>query len=180
MKKLPPSASLQARLVNVNDGIADQQKARDAAPKGSEIRKDAKRRIRALKAQRRKLRRDRFKMKGSTAIIKYEVIPVLQAAGVPVTSRKRWASFGNTSSDHFLGNRDADAADGGTFSNNNVLGNQVINALRNSTGAKMSGFYEFEITRSHTGAEETYRIQVITEVHGTGPHIHTGAKRVSS
>lgn len=180
MKKLPPSASLQARLVAVNDAIAEQQKAIDAAPKGSPARKHAKRRIRVLKKRRRELRKDRFKMKGSTAIIKYEVIPVLHAAGVPVTSRKRWATFGNPSSDHWLGNRDADAADGGTFSNNNELGNQVVNALRNTKGSRMSGFAEFEITRSHTGSEETYRIQVITEPHGTGPHIHNGCKRVSA
>lgn len=173
------SASLQARLVAVHDSIADQEKTRDAAPKGSPARKDAKRRIRALKKQRRKLRADRFKMRGSTAIIKYEVVPVLHAAGVPVTSRKRWATFGNPSSDHWMGNRDADAADGGTFSNNDELGSEIVTALKNRRSS-MSGFIEFEITRSHTGSEETYRIQVITEPHGTGPHIHTGCKRVSS
>jgi hypothetical protein len=180
MKKLPPSASLQARLVAVNAAISEQEDAIDAAPKGSPIRKAAKRQIRVLKRRRKKLRKDRFKMKGATAIIKYEVIPVLVAAGVPITSRKRLATFGNPSSDHWLGNRDADAADGGTFSNNNELGNQVVNALRNTKGSRMSGFVEFEITRSHTGSEETYRIQVITEPHGTGPHIHNGCKRVSA
>lgn len=180
MKKLPPSASLQARLVAVNDAIGEQQKAIDAAPKGSPERKHAKRRIRVLKKRRRALRKDRFKMKGSTAIIKYEVIPVLHANGIPVTSRKRWATFGNPSSDHFMGNRDADAVDGGTFSNNNAVGNQIVNALRNTKGSRMSGFVEFEIERSHTGSAETYRIQVITEPHGTGPHLHTGCKRVSA
>lgn len=174
------SASLQARLVAVNDAIGEQQKAIDAAPKGSPERKHAKRRIRALKKRRRELRKDRFKMKGSTAIIKYEVIPVLHAAGIPVTSRKRWATFGNPSSDHFMGNRDADAVDGGTFSNNNTVGGKIVAALKNTKSARMAGFIEFEITRSHTGSEETYRIQVITEPHGTGPHLHTGCKRVSA
>lgn len=173
------SASLQARLVAVNDAISDQEKARDRAPKGSPVRKDAVRRIRALKKRRRKLRKDRFKMKGATAIIKYEVVPVLVAAGVPVTSRKRWNPFGNLSSDHFFGNRDADAVDGGTFNNNDELGSEVVTALKNRRSS-MSGFIEFEIKRSHTGSEETYRIQVITAQHGTGPHIHAGAKRVSS
>lgn len=173
------SASLQARLVAVNEAIAEQQQAIDAAPKGSKIRKDAKKRTRALKRRRRELRRDRFKNKGATAIVKYEIIPVLHAAGVPVTSRKRWETFGNTSSDHWFGNKDADAVDGGTFDNNNALGNQVVTALKNKT-SRMSGFLEFEIVRSHTGAEETYRVQVITEPHGTGPHIHNGVKRVSA
>ena len=173
------SASLQARLVAVNKAIADQQDAIDAAPKGSPIRKDAKRRIRVLKKRRRKLRKDRFKMKGATAIVKYEIVPVLVAAGVPITSRKRWATFGNPSSDHWLGNKDADAADGGTFANNDELGGEVVTALKNRKST-MAGFIEFEITRSHTGSEETYRIQIITEVHGTGPHIHNGVKRVSA
>lgn len=173
------SASLQARLVAVNDAIADQEKAIDAAPKGSPARKYAKRRIRQLKKRRRELRKDRFKMKGATAIIKYEVIPVLHAAGVPVTSRKRWATFGNPSSDHWMGNKDADAVDGGTFSPNDELGSAIVTALKNRKTA-MSGFAEFTIARSHTGSEETYRIQVITEPHGTGPHVHSGVKRVSS
>lgn len=174
------SASLQARLVAVNDAIAEQQKAIDAAPKGSKVRKDAKRRIRSLKGRRRKLRKDRFKNKGATAIVKYEIIPVLTAAGVEITSRKRWFDFGNPSSDHFMLNRDADAADGATFANNNKLGGQVVAALKNSKGARMSGFIEFTITRSHTGTAEEYRIQVITEPHGTGPHIHNGVKWVSA
>lgn len=173
------SASLQARLVHVNDAIAEQEKARDAAPRGSKERKHAKRRIRALKKRRRELRKDRFKNKGSTAIVKYEIIPVLHALGIPVTSRKRWATFGNPSSDHWMGNRDADAVDGGTFSDNDEAGSAVVTALKNRKST-MNGFVEFTITRSHTGSEEEYRIQVITEPHGTGPHIHNGVKRVSA
>lgn len=176
------SASLQARLVAVNAAIARQEDALDEVPKGRagrKARRKIKGRIRALKRRRRKLRKDRFKNKGATAIIKYEVVPVLVAAGVPVTSRKRWATFGNPSSDHWLGNKDADAADGATHSNNDELGSEVVTALKNRKST-MSGFIEFEITRSHTGREETYRIQVITEPHGTGPHIHNGAKRVSA
>jgi hypothetical protein len=173
------SASLQARLVAVNDAIADQEKAIDAAPKGSPARKHAKRRIRALKKRRKELRKFCFKNKGATAIVVFEIIPVLHAAGVPVTSRKRWATFGNPGSDHYLGNKDADAADGGTHSNNDELGGEVVTALKNRK-TTMSGFTEFTITRSHTGSEETYRVQVITEQHGTGPHIHNGVKRVSA
>lgn len=172
-------APLQARLHNVNHAIADQQQARDSAPKGSKIRKHAKAALRRLNKQRKKLVADRFKFKGATAIIKYEVIPILHAAGVPVTSRKRWATFGNPSSDHWLGNRDADAVDGGTVSNNDELGSAIVTALKQRK-SEMSSFAEFEITRSHTGSAETYRVQVITEEHGTGPHIHIGVKRVSS
>lgn len=170
---------LQARLVAVNDAIADQEKIRDSAAKGSIRRKTAKEKLRALKKRRRRLRRDRWKMKGSTAIIKYEVIPAYEAAGVSVTSRKRWGLFGNPSSDHYFGNRDADAADGGTFNDNDELGSEVATVLKNEP-ATVNGFAEFTITRSHTGSAETYRIQVITEQHGTGPHIHTGCKRVSA
>lgn len=172
-------APLQARLHNVNHAIADQQQARDSAPLGSKIRKHAKAAIRRLRAQRKKLVADRFKYKGATAIIKYEVIPILHAAGVPVTSRKRWQTFGNPSSDHWKGNKDADAVDGATFVENNELGSAIVTALKQRK-SEMSGFIEFEITRSHTGSAETYRVQVITEEHGTGPHIHIGVKRVSS
>lgn len=169
---------LQARLAIVNDTIAEQQKARDSAPKGSKQRRAANRSLRRLHKQRRRLRRDRWKMDGATAIIKYEVIPVYAAAGVAVTSRKRWNPFGNRSSDHFLGNRDADAADGATHADNNQLGSEVATALKGRR-TRMRGFVEFTITRKHTGSEETYRIQIITEEHGTGPHIHTGCKRIS-
>lgn len=176
------SASLQARLVAVNEAIAKQEDALDAIPKGpgrGKARRKVKARIRVLKRRRRRLRKDRFKNKGATAIVKYEIIPVLHAAGVPVTSRKRWLTFGNPSSDHFMGNRDADAVDGGTHNNNDELGSEVVTALKNRRST-MSGFIEFTIERSHTGSKETYRVQVITAPHGTGPHIHNGVKRVSS
>lgn len=172
-------APLQARLHNVDHAIADQQQARDSAPLGSKVRKHAKAAIRRLNKQAAKLRKDRFKYAGATAIIKYEVIPILHAAGVPVTSRKRWATFGNPSSDHWKGNKDADAVDGATFVENNELGSEIVTALKQRE-SEMSAFAEFEITRSHTGSAETYRVQVITEEHGTGPHIHIGVKRVSS
>lgn len=173
------TAPLQARLVAVYDAIEKQQKIRDRAPRGTRERKHAVQAIRTLKKRRRKLRRDRFKMKGSTAIIKYEVIPALQAAGVQVTSRKRWATFGNTSSDHWLGNSDADAADGATHSNNDELGSEIKAVLTDDPDATMDGFAEFTIVRAHTGSPETYRVQIITEPHGTGPHIHNGVKRIS-
>lgn len=171
-------APLQARLHNVNHAVADQQQARDSAPKGSKVRKIAVRAIRRLRKQRRKLVADRFKYKGATAIIKYEVIPILHAAGVPVTSRKRWETFGNPSSDHWKGNKDADAVDGGTFVENDELGSAIVTALKQRKST-MTAFAEFTIDRSHTGSAETYRVQVITEEHGTGPHIHIGVKRVT-
>lgn len=174
--------SLQARLVAVNEAIAKQEDALDAAPKGKagrKARRKIKARIRALKRRRRELRKDRFKNEGATAVIKYEVIPIYEAAGVPVTSRKRWETFGNWLSDHWFGNKDADAADGATHADNDELGGQVVSNLKNRKST-MNGFIEFEIQRSHTGSTETYRIQVITEEHGTGPHIHSGCKRVSA
>lgn len=170
---------LQARLFNVNHAIANKRQDRDTAPRGSRFRRRAHAAVRRLNRQRRRLRRDRWKFRGSTAIIKYEVIPILAAAGVPVTSRKRWATFGNPSSDHWKGNRDADAVDGATHNDNNQLGSEIVSALKDRR-TRMSGSAEFEITRKHTGSEETYRVQVITQQHGTGPHIHIGVKRVSS
>lgn len=178
LRGMTNSASLQARLHNVNHAIANEQQTRDTAPKGSKVRKQAVAAIRRLNKQRKKLRKDRWKFKGATAIIKYEVIPILHAHGIPVTSRKRWQLFGNPSSDHWLGNKDADAVDGATFSENNELGSEIATALRNRK-TTMTSFYEFTIERSHTGSAETYRVQIITEEHGTGEHIHIGVKRVS-
>ncbi len=176
---LSMSAPLQARLAAVNKAIGKQQKIRDHAPRGSKQRRRAVRNLRTLNRRREQLRADRWRFRGSTAIVKYEVIPILVANEAPPTSRKRWNPFGNTSSDHWLGNKDADAVDGATHANNDELGSKVKAALLDDPDATMDGFTEFTITRSHTGKEEVYRVQIITEEHGTGPHIHIGIKRVS-
>lgn len=172
------SKPLQARLTTVNNLIDQHQQLRNKSPRGSKERKRHTRALRSLKKTRRRLRADRWKYQGATAIIKYEVIPLLVAAGVPITSRKRWETFGNPDSDHYKGNRNADAADGGTAENYS-LGSEIKQALTNNPQAKMVDYEEFIIERSHTGSPETYRIQIIAGTHGTGPHLHIGCKRVS-
>jgi hypothetical protein len=171
------SQPLQARLANVNDAIKENKKHKKRAKKASQ-KKHLQRTIEKLQRVRKRLAGDRDKFAGATAIIKYEVIPILELHGIPVTSRKRRETFGNPSSDHYIGNTDADAVDGGTFANNNKLGSAIATALLNKK-TSVTGFSEFTITRSHTGDEESYRIQIITEEHGTGPHIHIGCKKVS-
>lgn len=170
--------SLQARLKRVNDLIKEHKRLRDKANPGSSERKRHKRELRKLNRIRRKLRKDRWKFKGSTAIVKYEIVPILEAAGVPITSRKRWQTFGNPSSDHYLGNRDADAVDGG-IANGYGLADRIKRALTDNPDAKFSDYEEFIVERSHTGSKEQYRIQGIAGTHGTGPHLHWGVKRVS-
>lgn len=170
---------LQGRLTHINQLIEQNEKERDRAPKGSNRRKRAVKTIRKLKRQRRKLQKDKLRMDGATAIVKYEVIPLLDLAGVPVTSRKRWATFGNSSSDHYMGNTNADAVDGGT-TENYELGTRIKRSLTGDANTKMVDYEDFFITRAHTGSEETYRVQIIAATHGTGPHLHIGVKRVSA
>lgn len=171
------SQPLQARLTNINKQI----RAKKSLVKGAsrKLRRQLSRQLRALNKTHRKLRNDRWKLKGSTAIIKYEVIPILEMAGVPVTSRKRWETFGNPSSDHYKGNRDADAVDGGTAENHS-LADTIKRALTDDPHANAVDYEEFIIVRAHTGSPEEYRVQIIAGTHGTGPHIHIGVKRVSS
>lgn len=90
--------------------------------------------------------------------------------GIPVTSRKRVALFGNPGSDHHVSQLRADAVDFGT-ANNYGLGVRIAHHL----GGSWSRDYEsFEIR--YDGRR--YRVQIIAGTHGTGPHLHVGVRRV--
>lgn len=108
---------------------------------------------------------------GTQSIVEQEVVPIYSRHGVPVTSRKRWETFGNPSSDHYMGNTDAYAADGGVATAYE-MGNEVKRALTGDPNAVMRDYEAFYITRSG----HAFRVQLIAATHGTGPHFHAGVK----
>ena len=121
--------------------------------------------------KRRKLKPGQGPWKGTKTIVEQEIVPVLENAGVPITSRKRWTSFGNWASDHWRGNRDAYAVDGGT-ANNTALKNRVYRKLARKKSGTIDDYEAFYFTRSG----RRYRGQLIAGTHGTGPHLHCGVK----
>jgi hypothetical protein len=117
-------------------------------------------------------------LEGTTSIIEHCVIPVYTRFGAPVTSRKRWDTFGNPSSDHYWGNRDADAADGGraeAYEIGRSVG-EKITAAAQSGSVGYSGYADDFKAYYVEFAGERFRVQIIARTHGTGPHIHTGVK----
>lgn len=88
-----------------------------------------------------------------------------------VSSRKRWATFGNPGSDHHRSQKLADAVDFRTAENH---------ALKNEISRKLGGpdslpdYGSFHVSRNG----RTYRVQIIAGTHGTGPHLHVGVRRV--
>lgn len=88
-----------------------------------------------------------------------------------VTSRKRWEIFGNPGSDHYRGNKTADAVD---------FGIAEAHSLKNEISRKLGGpailpdYGSFITTRDG----RQFRVQIIAGKHGTGPHLHVGVKRV--
>lgn len=91
--------------------------------------------------------------------------------GARVTSRKRWATFGNPGSDHHMLQLNADAVDFGVV-NDYALGRLIARHL----GGTWSRDYESFLIR-YDGRR--YRVQIIAGTHGTGPHLHVGVRRVS-
>ena len=109
---------------------------------------------------------------GSKSIIVNEVLPVAREWGIPVTSGKRWETFGNPSSDHFMLNRTAFAKDFATDSNYE-FGVAIGKALGIGYTGSGSDYASFYIER----AGKTFRVQIICGTHGTGPHTHVGIRR---
>ena len=107
---------------------------------------------------------------GSKWIIAREVRPVVKKHGIRRTSGKRSETFGNPSSDHFIGNRLAYAEDYATDSNH-ALADEIG---RNLGIGNITDYAEYYIKRWGF----TYRVQIIAGTHGTGPHLHVGVKRV--
>lgn len=110
---------------------------------------------------------------GSKSIVMREIVPVIRAAGIPVTSFKRWETYGNPSSDHYRGNRTAFAVDAGT-ANNRSLAVRVAKALGIPDADNLVEYRAYYIKR----AGKTFRIQFIWSTHGTGPHLHIGVRLV--
>lgn len=114
---------------------------------------------------------------GSTSIIEGVVIPTYVKHGIPVTSRKRWETYGNPSSDHYYGNRDADAADGGV-ANAFWLHAEITRKFVSEgmpLNAPLSDYVERYCTTPNL---RRFRVQCIAETHGTGPHYHSGVRHV--
>lgn len=108
---------------------------------------------------------------GGKQIIREEVWPIVQAAGITPTSGKRRETFGNPGSDHFIGNAYAFAKDYATGSNFR-LAQKIRTKL---DGGLHVDYQSFNIVRRG----HTYRVQIIAGTHGTGPHLHVGIRRVS-
>lgn len=110
---------------------------------------------------------------GSESIIVNEVLPVGRKWGITVTSTKRTETFGNPSSDHYVGNTTAYAVDFATDSNY-----EFGKAIGRSLGIPYNGinddYKNFYILRNG----RQYRVQLICSTHGSGPHCHCGIRRV--
>jgi hypothetical protein len=96
---------------------------------------------------------------------------VARKHGIPITSAKRWATYGNPGSDHYMGNTDAFAQDYAT-ANNRAFAQALKDALR-PYGARgpVVDYGSFYI-RAPDG--DRFRVQIIYSTHGTGPHTHCG------
>lgn len=92
------------------------------------------------------------------------------AGRAPITSRKRMATFGNPGSDHHVSQKHADAVD---------FGVAEAHSLKNEISRRLGGpspladYGSFNVRRNG----RTYRVQIIAGTHGTGPHLHCGARR---
>jgi hypothetical protein len=87
-----------------------------------------------------------------------------------ITSRKRWETFGNPSSDHYMRNLFADAVDFATVENHG-LKNEI--ARRLGGPHQVDDYENFFIHRKG----KRFRVQIIAGTHGTGPHLHVGVSR---
>lgn len=110
---------------------------------------------------------------GCQSIIEREVIPVGKRWKIPVTSRKRSQTYGNLSSDHYIGNELAYAVDFATDSNY-AFGMAIGRALGVPYNGISDDYKSFYINR----AGHQFRVQIICQTHGTGPHTHCGIRRV--
>jgi lysozyme len=94
-------------------------------------------------------------------------------ARADVTSRKRVATFGNPGSDHHVSQLTADAVD---------FGIAEAHTLADELAAHLGGpsdivdYQRFNVRNPQNGG--LYRLQLIAGTHGTGPHLHLGARRV--
>lgn len=151
-----------------------------AAQKGREARVHEK----AIKKLERKIKNEKAKPTrprsgtgawgGSKSIVQNEVMPIAKKRGITPTSAKRWETFGNPSSDHYMLNTTAFAKDFAT-TNNYTFAKAIFSKLTGRPGSEWGGDYSFfYISR----AGRSFRVQIIAGTHGTGPHLHIGVRRV--
>ena len=88
----------------------------------------------------------------------------------PVTSRKRWPTFGNPGSDHHRSQLHADAVDFG-IGEAHTLADRLAKHLGGPSD--IVDFQHFVVRRHGV----SYRVQIIAGTHGTGPHLHVGVRR---
>lgn len=112
---------------------------------------------------------------GSESIVRECVIKVYARHGIPVTSTKRWETFGNPSSDHYMGNTTAYAADAGV-ANAQWLHNEIANEFAANGLALSPRPYDYASCYC-SNANGRWRYQGIATTHGTGPHHHGGVRR---
>jgi hypothetical protein len=111
---------------------------------------------------------------GSKRVVTREVDPIVERHGIRRTSGKRRETFGNPSSDHFVGNLTAFARDYATANNHD---------LKNKIGRKLGIVKKGESVQDYKAyylrrGGRRFRIQLIAATHGTGPHLHIGVRRV--
>ena len=107
---------------------------------------------------------------GADDILEREVEPVARRHGLEPNSAKRTETYGNPSSDHYVGNTTASARDFPT-ANNYALRNEIMRAL--GVEAVISDYGSYYIYRDGY----RFRVQPIAGTHGTGPHLHIGVAR---
>lgn len=97
-----------------------------------------------------------------------------QIRGRPrITSRKRFELFGNPGSDHFIGNRNADAVDFAL-----VDDHDAATRLAKHLGWGGAGPFPDFATWTTTRNGQRFQHQAIAGTHGTGPHLHYGVHRI--
>ncbi len=107
---------------------------------------------------------------GSMSVIEYEVVPVMQRRGVPITSRKRTSTLGNPSSDHYVGNTTGYAIDAATFDGADDA--RAVAAELGIAGYSTGNYNHYYIKRSGN----TFRIQILWAVSGHYDHVHVGCR----
>lgn len=106
---------------------------------------------------------------GGSRQVTNEIIRIVDGRA-PITSRKRWELFGNPGSDHYRGNKSADAVDFGIDS-----AFWLAEEIARKLGGSWDGDYDsFTVVRGN----KQFRVQLIAGTHGTGPHLHTGVARI--
>lgn len=114
---------------------------------------------------------------GSESILEATTLQVEIRHGIPRTSFKRWETFGNPSSDHWMGNTTAYAIDGG-IATAYWLHAEITEEFKRKgipLDAPLAD-YALRYCRAPNGVQ--FRIQNIAATHGTGPHYHSGCRRV--